>query len=433
MVAVGSETRLHTIINKNVAFTTGYNPIGADNAWTFAQFNDYLIATAPNNAPQYLSDIDTDTSWSALPGSPPEARVCGRVGNFLVLGNLTGLSLPSSIQWSAENNPTDWPTPGTADARVKSSGRAALQPEYGSVTGITGDRYPLIFQERGIFRMTPVGPPDHFNVRDAVSEARGCIAPHSIVTVGFITYFLAHDGFYATDGNQLVPIASSRVNQWFAEEVSETDRQQTQGAVAWEHQCVIWNFKPKSNTTDYRRQIIYSLTENRWSTASLTNQWIVDDKIGGVTLEQLDGLFPSGLESVTPPLDDNFWKARSRVLSAFAETSAGTSKIYALRGSNLEATFETGDAQPAPGRRVSINGIYPVVENAAANTTASLITREYKGGAGTESSPSAINVAGMCPQRGDGRWARAKMIIPAGASWEKAQGAQVEFRVSGKR
>jgi hypothetical protein len=281
IVVGGSSTRLFVLVGGTLTATTGYTAIG-DDAWDFAQFNDFVFATAPGNAMQYLTDIDTDTGWSASPGSPPIAKVCGRVGTFLMIGNLSTLGLPSSIQWSAENSPTDWPTPGTADARVKSSGRAALQPEYGGITAITGDRYPLIFQERAISRVQTVGPPGHFNIQ-TIEEARGAIAPQSVVTVGWFTFFLAHDGFWMTDGNQVMPIGNQRVNEWFFDTVSESDRFRTQGAVAWEKQSIIWNFYPATNNTGFRRQIIYSFKENRWSTASLVNDWIVDNKVGAVS------------------------------------------------------------------------------------------------------------------------------------------------------
>jgi len=432
MLVGGSSTRLFTYVGSTLTATTGYTAIGDGNFWDFEQFNDYVIAVSENNNPQYLTDLDTDTSWSALTGSPPEAKAVGRVGTFLMLGNLSNLGLPSSIQWSAENDPTDWPTPGTSDARLKSSGRAALQPEYGAITSITGDRYPLIFQERAISRIEVVGPPTVFNIQP-IEEARGALAPASVVTVGWMTFFLAHDGFWATDGNQTTPIGTKRVNEWFFETVSEADRFRTQGAIAWEQQSVIWNFYPSVNATGFRRQLIYSWAENRWSTASMVNDWIVDSKVAGVTLEDLDALFPSGIEAVTPNLDSPFWGARSRVLSVFAQDGSGNSELYTLNGTATEATFQTGEFEPKPGSKVAVNAVYPVVENADQNTTGGVVWRNAKGGAQTTSTLTTVNSSGFCPVRVDGRFMAAKVVIPASADWDDAQGVMVEFRPSGRR
>lgn len=426
VIVGGTDTKLFVLVGGTLTATTGYTSIGVDGYWQFARFNALIIAVAPNNTPQYLTDIDSDTGWSTLPGSPPTAEAVGRVGNFLVLGNISGAT--SRIQWSAQNDPTaSWVT----DRQVQ-SGLAELQPEYGEITAITGDRFPLVFQNRGISRLDEVGPPTVLRA-ETVEEARGAIAPNSVVTLGWMTYFLAHDGFFAHDGNQIMPIATRRVNEWFADNVSEGDRFRTHGTIVWEKQSIIWSFVPTTDTTGFRRQIIYSWAENRWSTATLSLDWLVDNKVAATTLEDLDALFPSGLETVTPSMDSDFWLSKTRVLSAFIQDGSGNSEMNTLNGDALAATFETADAQLVPGSRVSVNGIYPVVENADANTAAALVTRLTKGGTETTGPSVTVNSSGVCPVRGDGRWARAKMTIPAAAVWEDAQGVQVEGRRSGRR
>ena len=426
VIVGGTSTKLLTLVNGTLTETTGYSAIGDGAQWQFSEFNKLVIATAPNNTPQYLVDIESDVSWVVLPGSPPTAKVNNRVGNFHMLGNIA--SNPSRIQWSAENDPTaSWVTD-----RLAQSGLAELQYEYGEITGITGDRYPLIFQQRAVSRIDPVGPPTVFQIA-TIEEARGSIAPGSIVTVGWMTFFLAHDGFWATDGAQVSPIGTTRVNEWFFENVSEADRFRTHGTVSWDDQSIIWSFYPASNNTGFKRQIIYSWAENRWSTGSLEVDWIVDNKVGAVTLEDLDALFPGGLETVTPSMDSSFWLAKSRVLSAFIQDGAGNSEMNTLNGDALEASFETSENEPKPGSRVSVNAVYPIVENASENTTGYVVTRALKGASDMKSAVTSINVSGFCPVRADGRFVRAGLTIPAAAAWNKAQGTQVEFRVSGRR
>ena len=102
-VVVGGTDDDLFVYTSSLATTTGLTVIGDGEAWDFAQYNDIIVATAVNNSPQYLTDIDSDTTWSALPGSPPNAKRCARVGDFLMLGGIA--SNPNRIQWSSFNNP----------------------------------------------------------------------------------------------------------------------------------------------------------------------------------------------------------------------------------------------------------------------------------------------------------------------------------------
>lgn len=440
LTLLGGRTVLSIMEDSNgpLTETTGYTDPGDDDYWDFALFNSRAIAVAPNNSPQQRSDINVATyTWAALGGSPPEAKHVGRVGSFLVLGNLSGLSLPYTIQWSAENDPTDWPTPGTNDARLKSSGRAALQPEYGPITGFAGDRYPMVFQERGIFRMEPVGPPIVFDVRQPVSEARGCIAPQSLVTVGFLTFYLSHDGFFATDGNQEVPIAGQKVNEWFFDNVRVAKAHLTQGAINWKERSIVWSFYKGNAATGLNAQIIYSWEQNRWSRAEFDVDWLVEHR---------------AIDPITA--------AESEVLGAFIQNARSYSEFNLLTERPLQATFETGAYQPKPGSRIAVNGVYPrieapildgleledgsgvlLLEDGASlllaetgNVQAALISHDFLGNPSGDRTdgPRDRNEWGLVPLRGEGRYARIRMIIPT-SDWEKAQGVAVEYRVAGRR
>jgi hypothetical protein len=107
--------------------------------------------------------------------------------------------------------------------------------------------------------------------------------------------------------------------------------------------------------------------------------------------------------------------------------------MYTLNGDSTEANFETGEFEPKPGSRVAANAVFPVVENASENTTGYVVTRALKGASEMTSASTTINVSGFCPVRADGRFIRAGLTVPAAATWDKAQGVQVEFRPSGRR
>ena len=51
---------------------------------------------------------------------------------------------------------------------------------------------------------------------DIISRNIGCSFPGSVAQNGNITYFLANDGFYSCNGQQIEPIGFEKVNRFFA-------------------------------------------------------------------------------------------------------------------------------------------------------------------------------------------------------------------------
>jgi hypothetical protein len=132
-------------------------------------------------------------------------------------------------------------------------------------------------------------------------------------------------------------------------------------------------------------------------------------------------------------MDSIFWLWQTRLLSAFIQNGSANSELNTLNGAALAATFETSEQQPKPGSRVSVNAVYPIVENSSENSTGYVVTRALKGSTETTSTATAINSSGFCPVRAEGRFMRGGLTIPAAATWDHAQGVQLDFRVSGRR
>ncbi len=423
ITAGGGDDKLWVDVSGTVTNTTGLNSIGADAYWQFEQFNSFAFAVSPNNDLQHLTAIDSDLTWSAVSDAPEQAKVIGRIGPHLVVGNLA--SNPYKIQWSGLNAPTVY----TPDA-TNLAGNAEMPHQYGEVTGIVGDRFPMIFQEYGISRISAVGPPLVFQV-ETIEEARGAIAPNSIVTVGFMTFFLAHDGFWASNGAAPQPIGTSRVNEFFRDDASAADLFRVQGAVNWEMQSIVWAYPSKGSGGVLDKIIIYSWAQDRWSTASIPVHWLVQGTVDATTLEDLDALYAS-IDDVPVSLDSAMFKARGRRLSAYVENGSNT-ELTALDGDALQTDFEIGESQPEPGRRSVVLQVWPIVQNSTENTEARVITRSVKGGPEVVSPVGVLNEGGWCPVRAEGLYTRVRITIPAGAIWEKAQGVQIGYRGAGTR
>jgi len=413
VVTAGTSNTLNVRTNGGITQTAGLNNIG-DGAWDFAQFNDIIVATALNNVPHYLADIDTASTFIPLPGAP-SALYCERVADFLMLGNLPGNE--NRIQWGSANQPAGEWTPD----RLTEAGFADLPREFGAVQGIVGGRYPLVFQERGISRISYVGPPTVWRAEE-VEQSRGCIAPGSIVTVGFRTYFLAQDGFYATNGSEFVPIGQDRVDRWFFETVNPTRIARTHGVVDWANECIIWMFQ---SGTSFDKALIYSFTQDRFSLVSAPIDYLVETKVDGVTLEQLAALYPD-IETIPVSLDSEQWKQQEQRLGAFSGGEYGN-----FTGPSVEANFETGQAKPALNKRVFVSEIRPLVDTRQTVACSAIVRGDDKN---ENYGPFIdVNATGYSPARMDGRDARAGLKIPAGAVWRDAQGVEVTYKVKGRR
>lgn len=420
----GTTDELFVRIGSTVTSQTISPALAEGLSWDFAQFNNFVIATAPGNVPRYLPDYTTGVVWEDLPGEPPIARYCERFAEFMMLGNVDGAE--SRVQWSSYNSPaTTW-----APQRVTQSGFNDLNPRFGPVTALSGGRYPMVFQERAVWLVQYIGPPAVWNFTIA-SEDRGCIAPFSVVTVGSQTFFLSQDGFWLTNGSEFVPIGSQRVNRWFFETADNATLAETQGTVDWRNKCIIWAFKTSQNGgSDFDKALIYSWEQNRFSTATIRTQRLVGSRIPGTTLEDLDALF-SSLEDVTPDMDSQEWKAGDRILAAFmGDETAGI--YHTFNGGAMEANWETGFFQPMPGSRAFVSEAQAVLDaqDWVAQVAAVMMDNQRRETYGPFVQPG---VNGASPLRGDGKEMRLAVRMPEGANWDRALGVQLTFRPSGRR
>ena len=448
LIVGGSETRLFTREPGTVTETTGYTALDTDHVWRFERYNDMVIAVTPNNVPQYLTDLDTDTSWSALGGSPPNAAVIGRVNDFVVMGDLTDIDAsdtPYRVRWSALNNPNgDWVTD-----RGELSDYRTLDPKHGRVTGIVGGRFGVVFQERAIWRMTFIGAPKVFDFEE-ISVDRGCASPDSVVTLGFNTYFLSQDGFYVTNGSSIEAIGSSRVSEWFINEAKQSEYDRVQGAFSWPKQCIMWTFVPTDGST-FTRQIIYSWAEDKWSYAVEAVDYLVKTKVDATTIGDLATQYPGGIVGVGV-INNPDWEPQNYTLAAFVVATdtgpyvvsdyvatdyvaeaPGGSEFALFSGAAREATIETGDFQIFPGSNSHVSGILPMVENATGDTRAAVLSRTKQGAALSASSSTTEGEDGFCPQKTDARFVAARMVIPAGADWDNASAVHIQARKSGNK
>lgn len=147
------------------------------------------------------------------------------------------------------------------------------------------------------------------------------------------------------------------------------------------------------------------LTVNEDGVASaFANAWISGGAIGG-SLENL----PFSLDSIS--------SAAVATLSAIDPAHM----VGFFNGDNLEAVMETEEADSG-GDLVFVSAVRPLTDATAA--LVSIGGRLNAQDAVTYGSETAINAQGDCPQLVETRYARAKLRIPAAATWTFARGVQ---------
>lgn len=268
--------------------------VGARELWDFCQYGNYVVATTDSNAVQYF-ELGISSKFAALAGSPPQARRCAVVGDFLVLASLSASGQSNRIQWSGINDATSW-TVGTNQSDYQDF------PDGGFVQGISGGEFGLVFQDRAIRRMVYTGPPNIFEFQ-RISDSKGVMMRYSICKQAGSTYFLSNDGFYKIDiSGQLVPIGANRVNETVLAELNTESHRNMIGVADPFNPRIFWFYKSLANNlgnlTD--KIVIYDWALDRWSYAGMNVANATTTLQLATTLDALDALvFNSSTVTIT--------------------------------------------------------------------------------------------------------------------------------------
>jgi hypothetical protein len=495
-IFAGTEDRLWTLDNTTLGWTdasdggSAYSALPTEGLWSFAQFNDKIIACQPNDDVQVF-DIDTDTDFAALGGSPPRASYVSVVNRFLVLSGLA--SNANRIQWSGLNAITTW-TSGTTYSDFQDL------PDGGNVLGVVGGEFGVILQESSIRRMIFSPGSDIVFQIDRLSKELGAAHPYSIVDASGRVFFFANKGFYSIDGSgTMTPIGKERVDRTYLADFDATNHSFLQAAADPRSNRVFFAYKSSTNSQSYMdKALVYDYILDRWSPVSLEAEVITSLGKPGVTLEGLatigsraisnaanngSGLIRLTVSSTTGwttgdikniaavtgtteangtwtitvinattidlqgstfanayvsggyvegSIDDlgislDDFEAATRPDIAIADSAH---KIAFFIGNTVEAEVETAE-QSAIDKRLFVRGVFPLSD--ADTIYASVGRRENMYATPSYTDETLINTQGYCPQRASTRHARVKLRIPAAADWSFVTGAKPDVTAEGRR
>lgn len=422
---VGTATKLYKYNSASLGWTDvtrvsgGNYSASAANPWSFAQYGTKLVAVNINDVAQVI-DVDAGSAFAALGGSPPQASVVAALGEFLVLGCLSGY--PNRIHWSAIGDITGW-TAGTNSSDTQDF------PDGGPVRAIAGYEAGYVFQQDSIRRMifTPGGEPDYVFRFEKVEANRGSVSPRSVIPVGERVFYLAKDGFYFISQAGSQNIGFERVNDTFLNNIDQTELVNVIGCADPLHPRVYWAYKSSDAATSYlNKMLIYDWAIDRFAPADVNQYLMFPAAISGVTLDGLDSI-SSSLDALQYSLDSAVWSGGAPVLASFDTDK----KLAFFQGTNTEATLATGELEINQGSRSYVSKVRPVTD--APTPYISVSSRNTLQQVAVTSSERTAESDGFASQRVSGRYLRHRMRIASAAQWTYALGVDPIVKAEGTR
>jgi len=495
-VFAGTETKLYVLDNTTLTWSDAssgggtYSALDSGANWSFAQYNDKVVAVQKNAAPQVF-DVDTDTTFAALGGSPPQAAHVSVVNRFLVLSQLNGNE--NRVQWSGLNAITTW---------ISGTNYSDYQdlPDGGNVQRTVGGEFGIIVQERTLRRMIFSPGSDIVFQIERIAKDLGSPYPGTVVESGGVIYMYSTKGFRAiTPDGSSQPIGKERVDRTFLLDADNSDPSLIFGCADPQTNRIFWFYRNTStSTTNTTNGLVYDTVLDKWSPLTIDGTYAASISRPGITLESLNTI---GAEAVTGTANNGSGLVRLTVADT-SSWSTGEVKVVAdvggtteangtwtitvvdathidLQGStyanawtsggyvngsldaitvslddfeaanrpkiaffdeNFELGYFTGDnleavltaaEQTGVQKRMFIRGLYPISD--APTVYGSVGRRENLNATASYTTETLINGQGFCPQRASARHARAKLRIPAATEWTYATGVEPDYTAEGKR
>ena len=417
-IFAGSTTNLYKLdatdlTLDDVSGATYATPAGQ--RWRFTQFGHRLIA-ANGNARIQGWLLGTSTAWADLAADAPRARYVTVVRDFVVSGYNSDSGFSYRVQWAALNDETNWTPSATTQADFQDI------PDGGSVVGVTGGEFGLIFMDRSIHRMSYVGSPLVFQF-DNIARNLGCYEANSIIQYQGVSFFLSDDGFYACDGQNIIPIGNEKVNRFFYSDVDEVFLSNMSAAIDPFRNLVIWSYASKGQGGNVDKLLIYNFETKKWSSGTTDVDRVADASTPSVTLEGLDA-FSTSIDALPTSLDSRQWVGGKMMFAGVRNA-----KIVTFTGVNSTATIQTGDLS-AENRKTAVTLVQPIVDNGSASVAIS--SRNLLSESVTFGTASAADSENRVSIRSMGRYHQLE-FTPTGDNWQTAIGADVELVPMGGR
>lgn len=387
-----------------------------DGWWSFCQFDSTIIATNFADNPQKATLGGVVFSSLATVGTAPKAKVVGTIGRFVFLGyttDATNGTVPHRVQWSGFSRPTEFPVPNTAAAAAIQSGEQFLnRPDLGGVSGIFGgDQFGVILQRSGVTRAAYSAPPTVFSF-DTIEDKHGAWFPNASIKIGALVYFIASDGFYATDGTRVIGIGAGKANKTFLADCNQSFLERVRVAFDPISKCIFWCYCNGLSSGTPNRLFCYNIEEERFGGPISDDTTLLFSSLStGYTLDTLATPMPN-VDLGTISLDSSFWQGGLPLMAGF-----GTDfKLGTFTGASKTAIFEPGEVELNPNGHYTVLGVKPLVTGTPTSITAALASRANQDNESRTfgTSVSRTTRTGLCDFRDDVRFASVQLTVAGG-------------------
>lgn len=405
----GNSTLLSATAAKLRKYSAGWSDIATlatTKRWRFAQFGNNVAYANGGTVGVY----DLIAGTVSTPVNAPAAIDVFRVRDFVM-----ALTTDNAAQWSQFNDSSTW-TIGT--------NQADKQPLLGGqgVAGVGGE-YGLILRKNGIDRVTYVGAKNDIIFQlDEITAEFGCMAQGSVANTDKLTFFLSERGFALCDGESVSLIGEEKFNRWFFSTYAREEIPNIWAAIDPRYSLVLWAMPGTPG-----RIILYNWVLKRGAVIEMNVTAMFTGFTSNISLDALDAIYPSGLDSIPISLDDASLAGGNPLLLVVDDTNT----LGTLNGANMAATLRLANVEPSPGRRSRIRTLRPVSD--ATNATATINARMRAGDAEGVVSASTMRSNGKMPIRSNGRYNDVTLTIPAGEAWSFVQGVELEFEAGDNR
>lgn len=387
-----------------------------DGWWSFCQFDSLILATNFADLPQKAALGGVAFASIATSGTPPKAKFVFTIGRFVFLGYTndgTNGTVPHRVQWSGFSRPTEWPTPNTAAAAAVQSGEQFLnRPDLGGVAGgFGGDQFGIILQRSGVTRAAYSGPPAVFSF-DTIEDKHGAWFPNASIKIGALVYFIAADGFYATDGTRVIGIGAGKTNKTFLADVNQAFLERVRVAFDPITKCIFWCYCNFLSSGTPNRLICYNIEEQRFGGPISDDSSLIFSSLStGYTLDTLATPMPN-IDLGTITLDSSFWQGGLPLMAGF-----GTDfKLGTFVGASKTAIFEPGEVELNPNGHYTVLGVKPLITGTPTSITAALASRANQDNESRTFGSAVSRTArtGLCDFRDDVRFASVQLTVAGG-------------------
>ncbi|MEN6305448.1 MAG: hypothetical protein ABFD96_22180 [Armatimonadia bacterium] len=308
---------------------------GAESRWRFCQFGDVTIATNRADAPQ----SSATGAFAALGGNPPKASICETVSGFVILFDYSDAThgrgdAPDGWWCSGLYNQATW-APSTATQAA--TGRLFDTP--GKI--LAGRRLGsgvVAYKEKSMYLGQYQGPPFVWGWT-LISSEIGCISQEACVNIETAHLFASHDGFYAFDGTQPVPI-DEPVRQWYQQHLNLSYKTRVVALHDRARSTVIWFFpSTASSNGDPDMGLAYNYKSGKWGKVTQSIEAAAEYVSAQITYNDLSSLYSTYDDLPSISYDIPFWTAAT-FLPAVVDTSH---QVMALNGTPGASSITTGD------------------------------------------------------------------------------------------